>query len=598
MKPAAFIFFLCFSCVCFAQDKNVPDSLRIYKKVEQVAKKKKSTYWLYREIFNLPDDKKRKERERKQVNYDALEGKIIRKVEIQTFDPFGYTVRDTSKKPHGFIEKTLNFLHQKSARSAIYNRLLYQRGDTLDPLKVKESERILRSSDQVHEIITEIRQVRNTDSVDVFIRSQDIFSKSIGIAYHDDQYTFNFTDRNFLGLAHYFQNNISYYPYRDLYVVSGNYSVPYIGNYQIIPTIYYNSDPDNFFRGLSVSRPFLSPLFTWAGNVSIYDAKSTGNKLNPEGNYVYYQSRNFVRDFWLGHSFRLSKDTSEEVRVTRLITGARFSYVTFNYHPNEEVAPLHFYEDTKLLLMNVGLTNRSYYRDYYVYRFGVQEDVPSGRILNLTGGYEWRPSGNRWYMGVEAGTGNHFDDFGYLTMRTSFGTFLRNDRMEQSVLNIHLGYFSDLLQIKRTHFRQFAKFGVTYGFNRLRTETVGLSGDIKGLKSDLLHGTKKATLSLQTQCYLPFSVIGFRFAPFFFIGFGLVADEDAKLIGSKLYQGYGFGLLIKNELLVIKTFQIAIGIYPFIPEENGATFRLNPYKTYDFTFDDFEIQSPAVVPLQ
>jgi hypothetical protein len=598
MKTAALVLFICCSCFSYGQNKSEPDSLRIYKKVEEVAKKKKSTFWLYNAIFNLPDGKKKKEKERKQVTYDYLRGKIIRRVEIQTFDPFGYSINDTSRKPHGFIQKGLNLLHQKSAKFAIYNRLLYQRGDSLDPLKVKESERVLRQTDQIHEIRTEIRQVKNTDSVDVFIRSQDVFSKSFGIAYQPDRYTFDFTDRNFLGLGHFFQNDFSYYPYRDLYVVSGRYSIPYIGNTLIIPTVNYNSDPDNFFRGVNISRPFISPLFSWAGSVSVYDSKSSGNVVNPENNLIFSQTRNFVKDLWLGHSFRLSKDTSEEVRVTRLITGARYSMITYNYHPSEEVAPLHFYENTNLLLVNVGLTNRSYYRDYFVYRFGVQEDVPSGRILNLTGGYEWRGSGNRWYMGIEAGAGNHFDNFGYLTTRASFGTFIKNNYFEQSVFNISMGYFSDLLKVNRTHFRQFAKFGVTYGLNRFRSESVSLAGDIRGLESDFLKGTKKATLSLQTQCYLPFEIIGFRFAPFFFIGFGLLADKDGKLIDSQLLQGYGFGLLIKNELLVIKTFQIAIGFYPFIPEKNGASVRLNPYKTYDFAFADFDIQAPSVIPLQ
>src|SRR5206468_2598377 len=134
-------------------------------------------------------------------------------------------------------------------------------------------------------------------------------------------------------------------------------------------------------------------------------------------------TRSFLRDFWLGRSFQLSNDTSYETRITRLIVGARYSMRTFNYYAPEEVAPYHFFENTNLYLMNIGITNRDYYRDNYIYRFGVVEDVPTGRIFNLIGGYEMRGSGDRLYGGFEAGSGNHYDDFGYLTMRTSFGSF-------------------------------------------------------------------------------------------------------------------------------------------------------------------------------
>ena len=598
MKSVTVICLIFCSTWAFGQSDSIPDSLRFYRQVEDVAKKKKTTFWLFREIFNLPSKKKTKEAARRRVNYEKLQGRVIRQIDVQSLDPFGYSVHDTSAKPSNVLEKTLNFLHQRSTKMSITNQLLYEPGDTLDVLKVKESERISRSSSQIREIVTYVKPVKHTDSVDVLIKTQDYWSKSFGLAYSKDEYFFNFTDQNFLGLAHYWKSDLTYYRQQEKFVASGIYSVPYINHYRIIPTAYYSTDRDNFLRGVNIRRPFISPLFKWAGHAAYYDIKESGSTVLPEQNTITYATRWHVKDYWLGRSFSLAPGKSEEVRVTKLIAGARYIMSDFLFHAPEVVAPIHFYENTNFFLANIGLTNRSYYSDHYVYRFGVQEDVPTGRILNLVGGYETRGSGDRWYTGIETGTANYFDDFGYLSMRASFGSFIRHGSLEQSVVNIHMGYFSDLLEVKNYRFRQFVKFGVTYGFNRVRSESLNLNEEIKGLESSLARGIKKATLALQTQAYLPYSFLGFHFAPFFFISFGLINDQDSPLLRSRLYQGYGFGLIIKNELLVIHSFQVAIGFYPYIPDRDGSVLRLNPVKTYDFSFEDFEIQEPGIIPLE
>jgi hypothetical protein len=103
---------------------------------------------------------------------------------------------------------------------------------------------------------------------------------------------------------------------------------------------------------------------------------------------------------------------------------------------------------------------------------------------------------------------------------------------------------------------------------------------------------------LQTQAYLPYSFLGFHFAPFLFVDFGLITDEGKSFLKSKLYQGYGLGLLIRNELLVINTFQVTFGFYPFIPDKSGAVTKLIPVKAEDFSFADFQIGAPSIVQLQ
>jgi len=93
------------------------------------------------------------------------EGKIIRHINIVTFDPVGYSVSDTTKKPHGFIEKSSNAFHVKTQHLTIRNQLLIRKNDRYDSLLVKESERLIRSQSYIQNVdVTAVLTSDNSDS--------------------------------------------------------------------------------------------------------------------------------------------------------------------------------------------------------------------------------------------------------------------------------------------------------------------------------------------------------------------------------------------------------------------------------------------------
>jgi hypothetical protein len=58
------------------------------------------------------------------------------------------------------------------------------------------------------------------------------------------------------------------------------------------------------------------------------------------------------------------------------------------------------------------------------------------------------------------------------------------------------------------------------------------------------------------------------------------------------------GVLIKNENLIISSFQLSIAYYPLIPGRGQDVFKFNTFKTTDFDFRDFEIGKPANIAFQ
>jgi outer membrane protein assembly factor BamA len=142
-----------------------------------------------------------------QEPYSAFEGKTIRQINIETHDPFGYSIYDTVAVKHNFLASTGNGLHIKSLNITIRNLLLIHRNQIFDSLLVKESERLVRSRGYVTDVtFTVLLSGENSDSVDIYIRELDKWSIVPKAILSSSRNSINLTDRNFLGLGHEYQN--------------------------------------------------------------------------------------------------------------------------------------------------------------------------------------------------------------------------------------------------------------------------------------------------------------------------------------------------------------------------------------------------------
>ena len=135
----------------FAQSNvEKTDTTKLYREIEDFSKKSKFTKAVHKLIFKstikqtLPTAKKRKGKI-KEMTLSPYQGKIIRNIMVDALDPFGFDIRDTTITPSGFIKKAGNALHNKTNRFAIKNLLLFRKNQMFDSLKVKESERLIRS---------------------------------------------------------------------------------------------------------------------------------------------------------------------------------------------------------------------------------------------------------------------------------------------------------------------------------------------------------------------------------------------------------------------------------------------------------------------
>lgn len=141
---------------------------------------------------------------------------------------------------------------------------------------------------------------------------------------------------------------------------------------------------------------------------------------------------------------------------------------------------------------------------------------------------------------------------------------------------------------------------LTIGINRLSCDSLTLNDGfgIKGFESNNLSGTRRIMFTSQTQAYAPWDLIGFRFGPFFTYSLGMLGDAETGFKHKRLCSNIGLGILIKNEHLILNTFQLSISFYPIIPGDGHNVYKTNSLETTDFGLSNFEIGKPAPTVFQ
>ncbi len=195
-------------------DKN--DTLKFYKNIKKVAYKHKFTKFVFHAIFVDPAPLKydKKPLSDKQKSYDPnlkFSGSIIRSIEVIVLDPFGYSANDTSRIFVNPLQNAANKTHIKTNRWVVKNRLLFKKNESVELLKITESERLLRQARYINDArIFLTNRDEKTDSVDILVIVHDKWTIDPSISAGSTGGTIRLRDKNLLGMGHTFEQKIGY----------------------------------------------------------------------------------------------------------------------------------------------------------------------------------------------------------------------------------------------------------------------------------------------------------------------------------------------------------------------------------------------------
>jgi hypothetical protein len=606
------IFAISLLCPYYALAQQ-PDTTDLYYKLHKKAHKHKVTRWIYEGIFRDPivtNDTFHSIKDAQKVNpFLAYQGKVVRNIRVVSLDPFGLSVNDTLRQHPTSFETMGNKYHVNTRKYIIRNILLFKPNRKLDPLEISESERLLRVYPYVNDAriyVLTANSGNNTDSVDITVVVQDKWSTIIGSSFDVNNPNIKIVERNLFGLGHQLEEGVAWHNSEQEISTFGKYTIFNLGHTFINPSVFYSSEEANNTLGVALDRPFYSALAKWAGGASYtrsYTLMKTIENEDEENEIITSYPVNFrTEDVWIAKSFPVTekKTASINKRSDNYMIGLRYYHVNYSARPSFSIDTNRLNRSHTMILNNLGFSKRKYYKDRYLFRFGANEDIPEGYSIEYVHGLLNKEASSLWfYSGLKLATGRHYDHLGYLSAGISYGTFYNRTFIGSGVLNADIYYFSDLLAGGRWFFRQFSRWQYTQGIDRLSYESVNINGkQMYGFSSDELSAKSKMVLNLEFVMYAPYQFIGFKFAPVILCGFARSGNGINALWDGRTYQAYALGLLIRNEHLITNTFEVSIGLYPYVPGNGNYLIKLDPVGSYNVKARDYNIGKPELVPYQ
>ena len=583
--------------------KGVRDTLAVYKKIKKAFSKHRATTLLYDAIFVDPapkqyENKPLSDKQTKKDPKKKFEKKYIRSISITVFDPFGYSVHDTTRTAINSFQKIANHYHHTTRHRTIRNNLLFKQGDEVDLLKINESERLLRETGYVNDALIYITKVPHSDSVDIKVVVHDRWTIDAPVNLSFTSGNVTLRDRNFLGFGQQLEQFGAYDASSGDYQYSGNYQIANIHRTFIKSNIYYLTTKDLTQVGVSFDRPFYSVTTKWAGGVTVQQDWGVFKYTDTVEKIDYrFPIRKTYTDVWGGRSYNPGFGTPENRKGTNIIFALRYTDTRYQKRPGFDIDTNKNNVNTNFILGSLGFSLRKYYKDQFIYRFGATEDVPEGFLFQILYGVLYKEeTGLRHYSGFEISEGIHLDELGYVSLFANYGTYYNQFVKNNATLNSGFYFFSHLLKNNKWYFRQFINFKYVVGINKLPTERITLRSDeMYGMDNGSLSGTRKMIANLEAVSYAPYNIIGFRFAPLVLVGLGMLQSEQHLLLQSPVYQSYAVGLLLRNENLLNSSFQITYGFYPNLPDNTGKRSRFNPVLSFSLKIHTFTISRPTAM---
>lgn len=500
-------------------------------------------------------------------NFTPFAGKIIRNIYVERIG-FEKSIYDSTKKVSSTISKLANALHSDTREKTIRQHIFFRQYQPLNPYELADNERFIRDRDFILDCRIVAIPVEGTDSVDLSVVTRDVFSLggTIGGSFPTAPKIGVF-DANIMGKAQRLQftalidqERTPKFGYSLLYRKSSlfgslvNLDMEYT---QINTGISVGDEPEFAYR-FRLDRPLVSPYLRLAGGMEVSRNWSDNVYKEPDSVFLDYEYKIF--NSWIGYNIGIKKAATARGR----------HFLAFRYFDGYYTDPPQLDEDREEIRYNSAygyLTEFSFYRqDFYktryIYGFGRTEDVPYGISLGVTAGYMSEIRLARPYAAFKI-------RYGVVNKRGSFhrfifqaGGYLRNDKLEDFVVQGGAAHYTRALNVRRSKFRALLSGEYTQIINRQVADWIEVTSKyIPGFRSDTLTADSRLAFSLQGVLYTPVALLGFRMAPFAQID--MVATRcEACGFSNNTYWGLSAGLRTRNENLIFGTIELKATYIP------------------------------------
>ena len=541
----------------------------------------------------------------------SLEGKLIHSINIEQRH-FGTDVdKPTVLRKNKFIDFA-NKLHDKTNSNTIAKNLFIKVDEALNPLLVAYNEKWLRDLGYIQDArILAYPNKEDTNKVDVFVVTKDILpiggylnlkeanafeiklntenvndlgnAFSISQNYDHERKTssgwgFDFTTRNVVG------------SFLDIKTGAQSYTANYANKM---------ASASNVF--ITGNKPLLHPLDRWTYGFDIHQEKNRNAYSNWSDslyiNTLQYQLKHF--DANVGYQLFI-KNKQYHIDNLRYFVQLRYLENDFSLRPIQYQSQIdRNYQSIQAYFGSLTLFKQKIIRTQYLYGFGRNEDLPTGKSLMLTTGHYNREGQSLPYLGFQLESYK----------------LLKNESFTHTKLNVGSSYYEKQLQdfrflasiesISKIHYlesgyryRQMINLSFAQTLKNKFNEALLINSiyGIPQLNKERIRGGTRITANWESIWYNSRTFYGFKKAPFVFANLTYIRTVSEPIKNGDIYSAVGAGIRVRNENLILGTIELK-GFY--FPRTNLqlSPFNVSLIANIRFKYNSSLIEKPDFVSI-
>lgn len=550
------ILFLCVGNVLLAQTKSDSSKTSIAKKALQEGLSL---------ITRNPTDSVKNE---KNVDkFREFSGLIIRNINIESAG-FEVSIYGSQKKIIQNVGNLANNLHTNTREKTIKQHLFFKKNQALNPYKLGDNERYLRSQNFILESRIIVSPVEGTDSVDVTVVTRDVFSLGAHVGGSlPSAPKVALYDANLDGRGQQVRVDMLLDGDRSPKVGFGvSYSKSSLWGSLVNLELAYSQlnsgisfgDENEYSTYLALERPLVSPYSRLAGGLQLSRNWSKNIFDKPDSSYLDYKYNVF--DVWVGYNFGAKKklqDRKREFLAVRYFDG---TFVKTPYQ--EDFIRQNRYTTEKGVLAEFTVYRRDYFKTQYVYGFGRTEDQPYGYSVAISSGYIRSEDSSRPYGGVKFNYSKIKGKGAFYEANLSLGSYFHEKKPEDAIIQASWQYFTPAYSLGRFKLRSGVYLDYSRVFNRKYSDWMEISSSyIPGLKVNFLEAKKRNSAELESRLFTPWAPLGFRLAPFATVQTTALYCAKCTQKNNRYY-GFSAGLRTRNENLIFGTMELKLTLVP------------------------------------
>lgn len=460
-------------------------------------------------------------------------------------------------------------LHDYTDESVIRNYLLFERGDSLIPFDLADSERMLRSLPFIHDArIIVVPLAGREEGVAVIVETNDRWPFGATATVIDQgHWRAGLYDNNTLGLGIDFSHKVlRQQDGAPAWGYEGRLGQANLGGSFWGATLEFEDSYREHKTRLELQRPLVHPGLNLIGGLAWEDFDERGDREDRNG---FHHA-----DVWAGRVHRLYNH--RRVRSGRraiIVPAMRFSSLDFYDRPGVQADSNSQYHDRNQVMTSVAWLQATPYKTSFLFGDGEVEDILSGAQVKLTGVYEFGEYEDRPGFFLDGGLQRFRRHGDLVRLGLSVGGFVQDGRLEDGVLGLRGYYASPLLETGRLGHRFYGEMDYTVGIKRTSTDRIFLDdrAGVNHLQRQAVAGTRRLVLGGRYRLFTPHSVLGFRMGFFGYGDLGFIGGPGGVNDNTRVRGSLGLGMRLRNPKLVLPTIQMHVYL---VSEAEGTGFRL------------------------